>query len=342
MHCYRFDKGNIMAKIVLDTLVCMFSTYCSNKYTVEYCEVTNPSGITVLYPELEYRTEVVSVRKTNRKIGISESPENMTKLLSKMCLKSELTSSGDDIKVTVPPTRHDVIHACDIYEDVAIAYGYNNIKRTLPKTNTIGHQFPLNKLSDLLRNPIAEAGFTEALTIFQCSRDDISKKLGIDSIDEVPAVHISNPKTLEFQVCRTTLLPGILKTISANKKMPLPIKIFEISDVVLKDHETEVGARNERRICAVNCNRNAGFEIVHGLLDKIMLLLEVPWSPTKQSDGYYLTAKNDPTYFPGRCAEIICNGKLIGKIGVLHPNVLAQFELTNPCSAVEINIQPFL
>ncbi|KAJ8954974.1 hypothetical protein NQ318_000405 [Aromia moschata] len=271
-----------------------------------------------------------------------EGPENIVALLTKMCLKSELSSNGDDIKVNIPPTRHDVIHACDIYEDVAIAYGYNNIRRTLPKTNTIGQQFPLNKLSDFLRMSIAEAGFTEALTFALCSRDDLSTKLGIDLIEKVPAVHIENPKTLEFQVCRTTLIPGILKTITANKKMPLPIKIFEVADVVLKDPETEVGARNERRICAVNCNKTAGFEIVHGLLDKIMLLLEVPWSPKKTSIGYYLKAMDDPAYFPGRCAQVICNGSVIGKIGVLHPNVLAKFELTNPCSAVEINIHPFL
>lgn len=81
-----------------------------------------------------------------------------------MCLSSELTNNGDSVKVVIPPTRHDVIHPCDIYEDVAIAFGYNNIKRTLPKTNTIGSQFPVNKLTDLLRYPIAEAGFTEALT----------------------------------------------------------------------------------------------------------------------------------------------------------------------------------
>lgn len=81
-----------------------------------------------------------------------------------MCLKSKVSSSGKGVRVTIPPTRHDVIHACDIYEDVAIAYGYNKIARTLPKTNTIGQQLPLNKLSDLLREPIAQAGFTEALT----------------------------------------------------------------------------------------------------------------------------------------------------------------------------------
>ena len=47
-------------------------------------------------------------------------------------------------------------------------------------------------------------------------------------------VHVSNPKTFEFQVCRTRLIPGLLKTCQANKKLPLPIKLFEVSDVVIK------------------------------------------------------------------------------------------------------------
>jgi phenylalanyl-tRNA synthetase beta chain len=70
----------------------------------------------------------------------------------------------------------------------------------------------------------------------QCSRDDVATKLGKD-IKSIPAVHISNPKTLEFQVARTTLVPGLLKTLAANKNMPLPMKLFEVSDVVLLDKE---------------------------------------------------------------------------------------------------------
>lgn len=58
------------AKVVLDTIVCMFSQYCKDKYEVENCEVVYPDGKTCLYPELEYRNEVVSVEVTNRKIGI--------------------------------------------------------------------------------------------------------------------------------------------------------------------------------------------------------------------------------------------------------------------------------
>ena len=58
---------------------------------------------------------------------------------------------NENIEVTIPPTRHDVLHPVDIYEDVAIAYGYNNLKKTIPKTMTIATQQPLNKLTDQLR-----------------------------------------------------------------------------------------------------------------------------------------------------------------------------------------------
>ncbi|KAJ6639718.1 Phenylalanine--tRNA ligase beta subunit [Pseudolycoriella hygida] len=344
------------AKVVLDTLVCMFSAHCSDSFTAEIVEVISPDGTSNHYPELNYRTETISPKIANSYIGINESPEAIAGLLTRMYLKSEVDLSGD-VSVEIPPTRHDVIHACDIYEDVAIGHGYNNIKRVLPPTMHIGRQYPLNKLTEQLREQVAQAGFTEALTFALCSRDDVSTKLN-KAIEDVPAVHIGNPKTLEFQVARTTLLPGLLKTLSANKKMPLPLKLYEIQDVVVVDPNTEVGARNERRVGAVNCNKSAGFEICHGLLDRIMQLLEVPW---KGENGYCLEktdgtnesiqtfkAKSfqfeftDSTYFPDRCANIIYKGTVIGKIGVLHPTVLQAFEVSHPCSVVEFNIEPFV
>ncbi|XP_036322951.1 phenylalanine--tRNA ligase beta subunit isoform X2 [Rhagoletis pomonella] len=329
------------AKIVLDTLVCMFSVHCSEKFTVEPCDVIQPNGTVVTYPELKVRQKEISARKANANIGIQEEPASIADMLTRMYLESEVTEGGDNILVRIPPTRHDVLHACDIYEDVAIAYGYNNIKKSLPAFMHIAKQFPLNKLTEQLREQVAQAGFTEAITFTLCSRDDIASKLN-KSIDSIAAVHIANPKTLEFQVVRTTLLPGLLKTLVANRKMPLPLKLFEISDVVVADDETEVGARNERRLCAVNCNKTAGFEVVHGLLDRVMQLLEVPWKSENQRHGYYLQAADDPAYFPGRCANIMLNSVAIGRIGVLHPTVLQAFELTTPCSVVEFNIEPFV
>lgn len=95
---------------------------------------------------------------------LSVNGKDMAELLTRMCLKSQVKNKGRELIVTVPPTRSDVIHACDIYEDVAIAYGYNNIDYMIPRTSTIAQQYPINKLTDLLREPIAQAGFTEALT----------------------------------------------------------------------------------------------------------------------------------------------------------------------------------
>ncbi|XP_034403781.1 phenylalanine--tRNA ligase beta subunit isoform X3 [Cyclopterus lumpus] len=326
------------AKIVLDMMVTMFSEYCSQPFTVEEAEVVYPDGKTCKYPELAYRKEKLSSGFINRKVGINEPTEKIAQLLTKMCLRSEVTGVGDEIQVEIPPTRSDVIHACDIMEDAAMAYGFNNIPYTTPGTYTVANQFPLNKLTELLRQDLAAAGFTEALTFALCSKEDISDKLG-KKISETRAVHIANPKTAEFQVARTTLLPGLLKTIAANRKMPLPLKLFEISDVVLKDETKDVGARNSRRFCAAYYNKSPGFEVIHGLLDRTMQLLAVK---AARGDGYHIQASDDSTFFPGRCAEIFFRGKSVGRLGVLHPDVLGRFELAMPCSALEMDVEPFL
>lgn len=329
------------AKIVLDTLVCMFSEYCSEKYTVEYCEVVKPDGMSLKYPCLSSRTEIIQTRKVNSYIGIEESPQLIATLLGKMCLKSQVLSSGQEIETLVPPTRQDILHACDIYEDVAIAFGYNNVPKVMPSTYTVGEQFPLNKLCDKVREQIAQAGFTEALTFSLCSRDDVSTKLG-KKIEDIPAVHVSNPKTMDFQVARTTLLPGLLRTLNANKKMPLPLKLFEVSDIVLTDPKSEVGARNKRYVCTVHSGKKSGFEVVHGLLDRLMLVLDVPRSYNEEVSGYWLKDASDPAFFPLRCAEIICYGKVIGILGILHPEVLEKFDLSLPVSCFEIDLEVFL
>ncbi|XP_074154723.1 phenylalanine--tRNA ligase beta subunit [Sminthopsis crassicaudata] len=326
------------AKIVLDVIVTMFSEYCEKQFTAEAAEVIYPDGKTYIYPELAYRKEMVKADLINKQIGISETPASLAKLLTRMYLKSEVIGDGNQIEIEIPPTRADIIHACDIVEDAAIAYGYNNIQMTMPKTYTIANQLPLNKLTELLRYDLAAAGFTEALTFALCSQEDIADKLGMD-ISATKAVHIANPKTAEFQVARTTLLPGLLKTIAANRKMPLPLRLFEISDVVLKDPSRDVGARNHRHLCAIYYNKNPGFEIIHGLLDRIMQLLNVPFG---EDNGYVIKAAEGSAFFPGRCAEVFAKGQSVGKLGVLHPDVITKFELTMPCSALEINVEPFL
>ena len=84
---------------------------------------------------------------------------------------------------------------------MAISYGYNNIVKTFPRSVTVGSQQLAMKLSERLRIELAAAGFTEALTFSLCSREDIGEKMRqVGQPMQLDAVHIENPKTLEFQV----------------------------------------------------------------------------------------------------------------------------------------------
>lgn len=326
------------SKVVLDTLVTMFSEYCKEPFIAEKVQVIMPDGTETLYPELKYWELDVRAKDINELLGLSKSEQELCVLLGRMSLQSKV-AEGDRLHVEVPPTRHDVLHAADVYEDVAVSYGYDNLPREMPPTSTTGRQLPINKLTEQLRFEMAHAGFTEALTFALCSEQDIAEKIRKPDGCKI-AVHVSNPKTLEFQVARTTLLPGLLKTLNANKKMPLPLKLFEISDVVFKDDNDDIGAVNQRHLCALYCGKTTGFEIVHGLLDRTMQLLSVSFGDGPEQ--YHLRPIEDTTFFPGRCAEVVVQGKALGTIGVLHPEVIAAFDLALPCSVLEINIEPFV
>lgn len=81
----------------------------------------------------------IIIIKLIKLIFLRQSDAEVAELLTRMCLKSESTGKGK-MNVEVPPTRHDVLHSCDIYEDLAIAYGYNNIRKVVPRTSTIAKQ----------------------------------------------------------------------------------------------------------------------------------------------------------------------------------------------------------
>lgn len=239
-----------------------------------------------MYPLFDYRTVETTAEYITGCIGVDIKPLEITSLLKKM----GVTATHDDgkITVTIPPTRSDILHACDIVEDVAIAYGFNNIKETMPKSNTIAAPNPLNKISDALRLECAMSGFTEVIPLILCSHDENFANLR-KTDDGKTAVKLANPKTLEYQVVRTSLLPGVLKTIKENRKTALPLRLFEVSDVVFKDESMERRARNQRNLVIVVCGSgSSGFEAVHGILDRVFAMFEIKSVAVGETGGYYI------------------------------------------------------
>lgn len=336
--------------IVTDIMVTMFSMYCSEPFTVEPVQINSDhNNQTRVTPNLKPRVAEVEIDYLNSCTGLNESPESLCKLLSKMSYTSTPSSKDANIlEVAIPPTRADVLHQCDVMEDLAVCYGYNNLPRTAPsRSATVGAPLPVNKLSDIIRIETAVAGWSEVMPLILCSHDENFAWLNRKD-DGNTVVRLANPKTAEYQVVRSSLLPGLLKTIRENKGHSVPMKIFEVSDVVFKDETQERKARNERHFAAAWYGRTSGFEVVHGLLDRILLMLrtsfltheeglsgksidfEVKENPSKP-DGYWIEELDDATFFAGHAASVYLRlgGKerRVGEFGILHPSVLEKFDL---------------
>ena len=379
--------------IVLDTMVTMFSQYCEENFVIEPVEIVYENNDTatatienqmmnqMITPSLSYRNCEVPLTEINNIIGSIIEPTDVCNLCDRMQLgPCTYKEDCNHIEVTVPPTRSDILHAVDVIEDIAIAHGYNNILRKLPDTFLVGKALPINQFTDLLRAEISRAGYVEMLTHGLCSIAEnytyLRKPIG-------NAVTLSNPANVDYQVVRTSLLPGALKTLSFNKSISHKegIRLFEISDVVhpinneIKNNDGRTECKNERRLVALHASTTSCFEVVHGLLDKIMACVQIRPESTYASSSlteeelnqsrrigrnkmeYFVVKNDDPTFFQGMSANIVIRhydnefkdnnnmGRrdvVVGKMGVLHPEVLMHYEIAYPCTAVELTLEDLI
>lgn len=343
------------ALVVLDVLCASFSQYCGEKHGIErvVVEYENEPAIverfgstTVAFPLFETRIEAVAVDYINSSIGTQMEPQTVQHVLAKMGLESDFEDAEKKrLLVRVPPYRSDILHACDVMEDAAIGFGFNRITKTMPQTSTIGAEFALNKISDALRREVALCGFAEVLTLTLCSKNENYAHLNRPFAAD--AVQLANPQTVEFEIVRTSLLPGVLKTVASNRFMPLPIKIFEVADVVLLDAAADTHASNQRRLVVLIADTSSCLELLHGVVDRVMVMLGVrrttdAANSANESRGFCTRPSHDPAFFPGRQAEIFLGAKRIGVFGIVHPDALAAFDIPFVASAIELEIEHFL
>lgn len=135
-------------------------------YSIEPVKLVWPDGKETITPDLSSRSTTASAKYINSYTGLSLSSAEISELLRRMTLDARPSPKDpDEILVNVPAWRPDILHECDIMEDAAIAYGFNNLKKTFPTTNTVGQQLPVSKLSDVVRREWAYAGWVEVLPL---------------------------------------------------------------------------------------------------------------------------------------------------------------------------------
>lgn len=368
-------KDLTKANIVLNTVVAMFSQYCSTPFVAEPVEViyapdypantfTKP-GDKIIYPQLSSRPMEANISRMKNSLSLQQlSGNDVCELLRRMSVPCSIDKKDTNkLNVEVPITRSDIMHECDLVEDLAIAYGYNKLHLEVPNTFAGAAGQPINHLSDLLRQELAMIGFTECLNWALVSRKENFTMMRREEKSEelwrpvarpheyhpyAVSVAISNPKTVGFEILRTSMMPGLLKCLGSNKHNPPPIKLFEVGDVVLQEPTAETRSRNVRRVCAIIASQTPKFSEMHGVVDQIMYSLKcVPAHEFKEGmkrKPYKLEPSEDPSFFPGMQAMIVLEDVPVGIVGILHPEVVGNtgFKVDYPCSALEVNLEPFL
>lgn len=278
-------------------------------------------------PALQTSTREVSVAFINKVIGLSLTPKQAIPLLKKMQYRIESTK-GDKIKVIVPSVKTDVWHPIDIADDVARAYGYNNITPTLPDISTIGGMLPLNILAEDVSNFLVGLNLIEVKTFALTNHNNQFEKM-----NSQPVPHITlgkNTTDKELSMVRSHLMPEVIKSLASNRHRSFPQNIFEVGTVVVPDLEADVKAKNQEKLVCLICDEQADFTKIKQVLDQLASFLDIEIK---------VKETNHPSYIQGRVADIYFKSNKIGIIGEIHPICLENFGLVTPLSAFELNIE---
>jgi phenylalanyl-tRNA synthetase beta chain len=297
----------------------------------------SPGGVGVspaihITPDLTPQEMILSVQETAETIGVHLNAAELTELLESMGYDVQEFGRPDRVKVLVPAYRNDVMHPVDLMEDVAIAYGYDNLSPELVPTFTVGTPQAIEEHSTTARRIMTGLGFHQVMTLVLTSAPAAFEKWRLPP--DPRAVLIENPISTEQTMCRVSLLPGLLETLAINKQYDLPQHLFEIGDCCFVDPAAETGAREERFIAAAMIGTHVGYADIRAVADALIHELGATCvvKPTEH-----------PSFIPGRVAALFeTRQQEVGRMGELHPEVLESYGLRHPVAVLELSLAKLL
>ena len=270
------------------------------------------------------RTLPLEVEKINSFLGMNISEKEMIEILRKLEFEVE------DGVITVPSFRPDIESRADVAEEIVRIYGYDKIPSTLMKgAITGGGKNEEQKFEDKVKNALTACGLYEISTYSFVDPSE-NELLRIPKGDaRYNFVKIQNPLGEENSVMRTTLLGSTAEVLKTNYSKRNPsAAVFELGRVYIPQGEGKLP--DERLTVSVGMYGNGDFYTVKGMLENMFAELGT-------AKVRYERECNDPSFHPGRCAQLIADGKRIGIVGQLHPRVAKAFKINAEVYAAEID-----
>lgn len=263
--------------------------------------------------------------RVNELLGSDISKDEQQAILKRLGFEID----GDEI--IVPPTRIDMHLQCDIAEEVARIYGYNNIPSTIPKLSSQGKRTEKQKIEDKMTQLALSLGFYEIMTYSFISPKDY-ELLGMRQEDRQSVV-IRNPLGEDTSVMRTSPLTSMMEVIRRNyNNRSLAARFFETARAYFPKGRDELPDEKDY-LCFGMYGEGEDFFTVKGAIEEMLAKLG--------ADGAEFAAvSDDPVYHPGRCAEVTMDGKRLGMLGQIHPRAAAAFDIGVPvyCAVIDTDI----
>ncbi|MCU0642478.1 MAG: phenylalanine--tRNA ligase subunit beta [archaeon] len=268
-------------------------------------------------PDLKPEKMRVSLDNANKLLGLSLKEKDLEKLLPKMGYEYK---AG---KASIPAWRCDILHEVDIIEDIAIAYGYDNLVPEIPKVATIGEESRESRITSKIAEILTGLGLIETSSYHLIKPEEAEKA----QIKEEDKIEIENSKT-EYKLLRPSLLIPALRIFAENKDNEYPQKLFELGTAFTKDTDKETGIAESEHLIIASSPGN--FTEIKQVLDYLAKMLNIP---------YELKEAKKPELIEGRTGAIFINNRQIGYIGELHPETLRTWNIKAPISVLEISLE---
>lgn len=261
----------------------------------------------------------------NSFLGIDISRDEMVKYLESLCFKIE----GDEI--IVPSYRADVEHKADIAEEIARMYGYNKIPVSAVKGVANGKLTDRQKFERDINKTMQSLGCYEVAT-YSFISPKYYDNINLPKDSELRrCVVISNPLGEDTSVMRTTTLPSMLEVLSKNyNNRNASFFGYEIGNQYIPT-SAETLPEEKAQVSIGLYGNGCDFYTLKGMVETLLDRLCVyDWDIKPVSDN--------PTYHPGRCAEISKDGVVIGLLGEAHPQVSSNYSIGTKVYLAELSV----
>ena len=277
-------------------------------------------GMVDVYPEKREPVRIpFDENAVNRLLGTDISKEEMLSYFEKI----ELGYDAETNEVIAPTFRQDLLRPADVAEEVARFYGYAKIPTTLPSGEATTGKLPFKLRIEEVARDIAElCGFSQGMS-YSFESPKVFDKLMLAEDDKLrQAIEIMNPLGEDYSIMRTTSLNGMLTSLATNyNRRNKNVRLYELGNIYLPKELPLVDLPEERMQFTLGMYGDGDFFSMKGVVEEFL-----------EKVGMHKKETYDPNagktfLHPGRQANIVYDGTVIGYLGEVHPDVADNYNI---------------